>query len=88
MAQLKLPSAGDANLSLNERIDSVLPALSKCESKVARIYVEDPIEFASLTVKQISRMAHVSPPTVLRFCRSMGFAGFADFKDRCESRLQ
>jgi RpiR family carbohydrate utilization transcriptional regulator len=88
MAQLKLPSVADANLSQKERIDSVLPGLSKCEAKVARIFVEDPIEFASLTVKQISRIAHVSPPTVLRFCRSMGYAGFADLKYQSERRVQ
>lgn len=70
---------------MSERLETLMPSLSKCEAKVARVCVQDPIEFATLTVKEISRLAHVSPPTVLRFCRTIGYAGFAEFKSKAEA---
>lgn len=75
---------GEAAMDLRVRLEAILPALTKCEAKVARICMVDPTEFTTLTVKEISKMAHVSPPTVLRFCRSLGYEGFADLRDRME----
>jgi RpiR family transcriptional regulator, carbohydrate utilization regulator len=40
----------------------------------------DPRSFASLPVAELSERAHVSKPTVVRFCRSVGYDGLADFK--------
>lgn len=54
--------------------------LSKAEAKVARVHQEDPVEFAFMTVKEIARVAHVSPPTVVRYCRTIGYSGFAELK--------
>jgi RpiR family carbohydrate utilization transcriptional regulator len=31
-------------------------------------------------VRELAERAHVSKPTVVRFCRSMGYDGLADFK--------
>ncbi|MDX9969955.1 MAG: SIS domain-containing protein, partial [Hydrogenophaga sp.] len=36
--------------------------------------------FASLPVAELAERAHVSKPTVVRFCRSMGYDGLSDFK--------
>ena len=40
----------------------------------------DPRAFANLPVSELSDRAHVSKPTVVRFCRSMGYDGLSDFK--------
>jgi RpiR family carbohydrate utilization transcriptional regulator len=40
----------------------------------------DPRAFAHLPVRELAVRAHVSKPTVVRFCRSMGYDGLADFK--------
>lgn len=40
----------------------------------------DPRSFASLPVTELAARAHVSKPTVVRFCRSMGYDGLSDFK--------
>ena len=40
----------------------------------------DPRSFASLPVSELAERAHVSKPTVVRFCRSVGYDGLADFK--------
>jgi RpiR family carbohydrate utilization transcriptional regulator len=63
-----------------ERIEASLSTLPAAEQRVARLVLKDPRRFASLPVGELAAMAHVSKPTVLRFCRSMGYAGLTDFK--------
>jgi RpiR family transcriptional regulator, carbohydrate utilization regulator len=63
-----------------DRIRASLPALSPAEQRVAKLVLADPRNFASLPVAELSERAHVSKPTVVRFCRSVGYDGLADFK--------
>jgi RpiR family carbohydrate utilization transcriptional regulator len=63
-----------------DRIRASLPSLAPAEQRVARLVMSDPRVFASLPVSQLAERAHVSKPTVVRFCRSMGYDGLSDFK--------
>jgi len=63
-----------------ERIRASIPALPPAEQRVAKLLLSDPRSFASLPVAELSLRAHVSKPTVVRFCRSVGYDGLADFK--------
>jgi RpiR family carbohydrate utilization transcriptional regulator len=63
-----------------ERIKASIPALPPAEQRVARLLLADPRSFATLPVSELSARAHVSKPTVVRFCRSVGYDGLADFK--------
>jgi RpiR family carbohydrate utilization transcriptional regulator len=63
-----------------ERIRASIPALPPAEQRVARLLMADPRSFASLPVSELAERAHVSKPTVVRFCRSIGYDGLADFK--------
>jgi RpiR family carbohydrate utilization transcriptional regulator len=63
-----------------DRIRASLPALPPAEQRVAKLVLLDPRAFASLPVSELSERAHVSKPTVVRFCRSVGYDGLADFK--------
>jgi RpiR family carbohydrate utilization transcriptional regulator len=63
-----------------ERIHAALPALPPAEQRVARLVLADARSFASLPVGELAERAHVSKPTVVRFCRSVGYDGLADFK--------
>jgi RpiR family carbohydrate utilization transcriptional regulator len=47
---------------------------------VAKLLLADPRSFATLPVSELADRAHVSKPTVVRFCRSVGYDGLADFK--------
>jgi RpiR family carbohydrate utilization transcriptional regulator len=40
----------------------------------------DPRSFAMLPVTELAERSHVSKPTVVRFCRSVGYDGLTDFK--------
>ncbi len=63
-----------------DRIRASIPALPPAEQRVAKLVLLDPRTFTSLPVTQLADRAHVSKPTVVRFCRSVGYDGLADFK--------
>jgi len=63
-----------------DRIRASIPALPPAEQRVAKLVLSDPRSFASLPVVELAERAHVSKPTVVRFCRSVGYDGLADFK--------
>ena len=63
-----------------ERVHAALPALPPAEQRVAKLVLADARSFASLPVGELAERAHVSKPTVVRFCRSVGYDGLADFK--------
>ena len=57
-----------------------MPSLAPAEQRVGKLVLLDPRSFASLPVSELADRAHVSKPTVVRFCRSMGYDGLSDFK--------
>jgi RpiR family transcriptional regulator, carbohydrate utilization regulator len=63
-----------------ERIRASVPALPPAEQRVAQLLLSDPRGFASSPVVDLAERARVSKPTVVRFCRSVGYGGLADFK--------
>ena len=63
-----------------DRIKASMPSLAPAEQRVARLVLVDPRAFANLPVSALAERAHVSKPTVVRFCRSMGYDGLSDFK--------
>jgi RpiR family carbohydrate utilization transcriptional regulator len=63
-----------------DRIRASIPALPPAEQRVAKLVLADARSFASLPVSELAERAHVSKPTVVRFCRSVGYDGLADFK--------
>ena len=67
-------------MSMVERVRASIPALPPAEQRVAKLVLADPRSFASMPVGELAERAHVSKPTVVRFCRSVGYDGLADFK--------
>lgn len=63
-----------------DRIKASLPSLAPAEQRVGRLVLTDPRSFAKLPVSELADRAHVSKPTVVRFCRSVGYDGLSDFK--------
>jgi RpiR family transcriptional regulator, carbohydrate utilization regulator len=63
-----------------DRIQASLPSLAPAEQRVGRLCLSDPRLFAQLPVSELADRSHVSKPTVVRFCRSMGYDGLSDFK--------
>jgi RpiR family carbohydrate utilization transcriptional regulator len=63
-----------------DRIKACLPSLAPAEQRVAKLVLSDPRSFAKQPITELADRAHVSKPTVVRFCRSVGYDGLSDFK--------
>ncbi len=63
-----------------DRIKACLPSLAPAEQRVGKLVLSDPRAFANLPITELADRSHVSKPTVVRFCRSLGYDGLTDFK--------
>jgi RpiR family carbohydrate utilization transcriptional regulator len=63
-----------------DRIQASLHTLSPSEQRVGELLLQDARPFANTAVADLAAQAQVSKPTVVRFCRSLGYAGLSDFK--------
>jgi len=61
-------------------IESRMGELRLSERKVAKCIITSPEEKIHLSITELADLAGVSEPTVLRFCRALGFKGYQDFK--------
>ena len=63
-----------------DRIKASITSLAPAEQRVAQLVLSDPRAFASHPITVLASRSQVSKPTVVRFCRSMGYDGLSDFK--------
>ena len=63
-----------------DRIRAMRDSLRRSEQKVAIAVLEEPESATRISLAALAAVAEVSEPTVLRFVRALGCAGFADFK--------
>ena len=63
-----------------DRIKACLSSLAPAEQRVGKLVLSDARSFAQMPIRELADLAHVSKPTVVRFCRSMGYNGLSDFK--------
>jgi RpiR family carbohydrate utilization transcriptional regulator len=65
---------------LLDSIRTQLDSLSKSERKVALAVLEHPSRTVSQNITALAKSAQVSEPTVVRFCRTLGYDGWHEFK--------
>jgi len=65
---------------LLDSIRTQLDALSKSERKVALAVLDNPTQIVDQNITALARAAQVSEPTVVRFCRTLGYDGWHEFK--------
>ena len=65
---------------LLDSIRTQLDSLSKSERKVALAVLEHPTQTVSQNITALAKSAQVSEPTVVRFCRTLGYDGWHEFK--------
>lgn len=81
-----MPEA-EAGNPLLERVRAARDSLSPAEKRVAGYVLDNPRAALNDPIALIAQGAEVSQPTVIRFCRSLGFQGLADFKLKLGSGL-
>ena len=65
---------------LLDAIRSQLDSLSRSEKKVALAVLQQPELVVSENITALAKSAQVSEPTVVRFCRTIGYDGWHEFK--------
>lgn len=65
---------------LLDSIHSQFDSLSKSEKKVALAVLAQPQNTVAENITALARHAQVSEPTVVRFCRTLGYDGWQEFK--------
>ena len=68
-------------------IETSLADLSKSERKVAEYVLKNSSKTIEQHIANLSEAIGVSEPTIIRFCRRLGFSGFKDFKLRLAQTL-
>ncbi len=62
------------------RINSFYKRLSPSEKKVADYILTHAKEVIHMPMSEVAKNSDVSDPSVLRFCRSLGYTGYLDYK--------
>ena len=62
------------------RLRGVYPSLKTALQKVANLILSQPEMAIYASVNEVAAASQVSEATVMRFCRTLGFKGFQDFK--------
>lgn len=68
-------------------IDETMEVLPPAQRQVAALMKSDPDFALRANVETLARKARVSPPTIVRFCRSLGCTGLREFKLRLAHTL-
>jgi RpiR family carbohydrate utilization transcriptional regulator len=69
------------------RIEHLADGLSRAERRVADWVLAHPRQAADATLAKVARSCGASEPTVIRFCRSIGLAGFRELTIRLTEAL-
>ncbi|WP_413306645.1 MurR/RpiR family transcriptional regulator [Bacillus sp. 1P10SD] len=67
-------------VNLISHIRSVYPSLTKTEKKIAAAVLDEPMVVMYASITDLAEKASVGETSVLRFCRSVNYRGFQDFK--------
>lgn len=72
---------------LRQRLLAILPTLSRKRLRLAQAILDEPFTVAVATATDLGTQLGVDPATVVRFSRSLGYAGYADLKEAIRSDL-
>lgn len=62
------------------RVRESIGTVKQTEKVVAQYILQHPEEIVSMSVQQVAANCYSSPAAVLRYCKSIGYEGFKDFK--------
>ena len=72
---------------LLRQIKNSLSDLRKSEQKVGEFSLTDPKTIITMKTAQASAAIGISEPTLIRFCKAIGFSGFQDLKINLSQQL-
>ena len=76
---VKKAAPGDS-FAILVKIDSMQKNFTKSEKKIAAVITEGPEKVIYSSIAELAASCGVSEPTIIRFCRKIGLAGYQDLK--------
>lgn len=70
-----------------QEIRAALPALRPSERRVAELVLTDPARVVNLAITDLAELCDTSVATIVRFCRSLGYTGYAEFRRELASSV-
>jgi DNA-binding MurR/RpiR family transcriptional regulator len=77
----------DSAVEVLDALRSALPRLGPAETRVAETLLRDPEAAVNATAATLATLARVSPASVVRLARTLGFAGLPDLRVRLAQDL-
>lgn len=62
------------------KLEDIINSRSGIEKIVAQTFLDNIANLKQLTLAQLARRSFVSTATIIRFCKSLDFSGFSEFK--------
>jgi len=75
-------------MTILQHVQDMTAQLSESEAKVAQTILADPTSLERSTITRLAQAAGTSTSAVLRFCHSLGYAGYKEFRYELASELQ
>lgn len=70
----------DTGYQVSQQIERALPLMSETMRKIARLLLSDPTAPLRMAITELASRAGTSPATVTRFCRTLGYDGYVQFR--------
>ncbi len=80
MAKTQARTAGPLGSGCLARVRGAQASLSKAERKVGAYVAAEPEALLGQAINEVAAGSSVSEATVMRFCRTLGYSGFQEFK--------
>lgn len=81
----RLPPYGREGHKILDRVMAILDTLSPSEKRVGQLMIDNPRRFAAMSMSAMASECSVSKPTIVRFCKGLGFSGLVPFKQKLRS---
>jgi DNA-binding MurR/RpiR family transcriptional regulator len=81
------PAADPPESELRARLLGQLPSLSPKRRRLATAVLDEPFTVAVSTAEELGEQLGIDRATIVRFSRSLGYAGFSDLKDAIRSDM-
>ena len=75
------------SIDLMDKLRAMTPSLRPSERRVAEFVLSDPVTCVDLTITSLAERCRTSVASVVRFCRTLGFSGYSDFRRELASSV-
>ena len=78
----------NGTIDILERLKGEIDQLTPQTAKAATYVLENPSEVGLSTIRELAEAAHVTPQTILRMAKQVGFDGYEDFRSPFRKALK